>query len=244
MPMKTQLFKLQCLKRKKEEYYNKAIVDRKDPLYGMGSSFRRKNTTEKRSKHRYGFKRYSVRQRHRVTKETLKYRRNRPQYRLDSILRPYDVNSNYIDNKKLILLIYEKYYDFDYIYRKFQDGYKDVVFKRIFSLIGLSKDIRVLDFLRENYLEILHEAIVKFMNSIDNYVEESGFTFYTYLVNIFPYCFSSSFSLIEGMETKVDIVKDIVGDTDVNIYGNLLSYHVYMNNMSNKEKMDYIKEIL
>ena len=46
------------------------------------------------------------------------------------------------------------------------------------------------------------------------------------------------------METKVDIVEDIVGDIDVNIYDNLLSYHVYMNNMSNKEKKEYIKEII
>jgi len=142
-------------------------------------------------------------------------------------------------------LIYDKYSDFQSVLTIYQDGYHDNLFRRIFSLTSTLKDPIRLQFLEENYLDILHETIIKFIDTIDNYVEASTFTFYTYLVNVFPYtfsyCFSSIWNLNSNMDNKVD---ELVGDVDINLYNNALSFYVYTNNMKIKEKKKYIKELL
>lgn len=239
--------RLNALKKKKEKYYSDAIKAGKDPQYGMGKGYRMMNTLEHRSKRRYGFKRYSVRQSHRVTKKTLERRRKGYKYEFQSIIRPYDVDLCYKnkDMHQLMKLIYDKYSDFQSVLTIYQDGYHDKLFKRIFSLTSTLKDPIRLQFLEENYLDILHETIIKFIDTIDNYVEASTFTFYTYLVNVFPYtfsyCFSSIWNLNSNMDNKVD---ELVGDVDINLYNNALSFYVYTNNMKIKEKKKYIKELL
>jgi len=241
------LDRLIALKKKKEKYYSDAIRDGQAPQYGMGKEYRKKNTVKDRCKRRCGFKRYSVRQRHMVSKKTLERHRSGSEYRLDSIIRPYDVDLCYKnkDMHQLMKLIYDKYSDFQSVLTTYQDGYHDELFKRIFSLTSTLKDPIRLQFLEENYLDILHETIIKFIDTIDNYVEASTFTFYTYLVNVFPYtfsyCFSSIWNLNSNMDNKVD---ELVGDVDINLYNNPLSFYVYTNNMKRKEKKKYIKELL
>ncbi|RLA57904.1 MAG: hypothetical protein DRQ78_12895 [Epsilonproteobacteria bacterium] len=239
--------KLTYLKKKKEKYYTDGIKNGKDPTYGMGKGYRMMNTTEHRSKQRYGFRRYSVRQRHRVKSKTLEARRNNLKFEFYSIIKPYDVDLCF-DNKdmhQLMKLIYEKYSNFESVLTIYQDGYHDHIFRRIFSLTRVLKDPIRLEFLKENYLDILHETIIRFINTIDNYVEASTFTFYTYLVNVFPYTFSSCFSSIWNLNSNMDNnVDELVGDIDVNLYSNLLSFYVYTNNMKRKEIRKYIKELL
>jgi len=239
--------RLIALKKKKEKYYSDAIKDGKTPQYGMGKEYRMKNTVKDRCKRRCGFKRYSVRQRHMVKKKTLERRRSGYEYRLDSIIRPYDVDLCY-ENKdmhQLMKLIYDKYSNFESVLTIYQDGYHDVLFRKIFSLTRVNKSPIRLQFLKENYLDILHETIIKFIDKVDNYVEASTFTFYTYLVNIFPYTFSSCFSSIWNLNSNMDNnVDELVGDVDINLYSNVLSFYVYTKNMKRKEKKRYIEELL
>mgnify|MGYP006883056208 CR=1 FL=1 len=240
------LDRLRELKAKKEKYYKDAIDRGDDPLYGMGGEYRRKNTTQARSKRRYGFKRYSVRQRHRVTHKVLK-RRLQPPKKLETILSPTDINVAYESNNiPLIMeLLYESYGDFDYVFSKYSEGFSDISFHKILSLTGSNRSGDKMEYLKLNYSDFIIEAITRFIERIDNFVKTGSSTFYTYTVNIIPYLFSSYYySEYNKNSVMYELSEDIVGDNDVYLGLNPLFLHVITHNLKKAEKRNLIKLII
>lgn len=231
-------------KKKKEKYYVDKENKNHHSLYGMGGDHKR-NNTKSRPVHRYGFKRYSVKQRHRVSKKRLLNTRNKDKFKFESFIKPTDMNGIYKDINGLISLIYNAYSDPNRIIDVYNGNKKDPALKRIISFIGIKYNTDKLSFLYENYLDILHSSILKFIDNIDNYVDPGPAKFYTYFVNIFPYTFTSCFKFTWDIDPNVDNNLDgIVGDLDIDIYSNLLSLYVYTNSMSIKNKRIYFKELL
>lgn len=230
---------LRALKKKKEKYYADAIERGDPPLYGMGKEYRLKNTEEDRGKRRYGFKRASVRQRHRIKKANLLKSENFTRKPFETILRPREVNDyyDYYDMNNCYSYIYSCYHNYQDLIKKSCPN--DIYLTRVRHLIGPDEDKNV--FLLENYLEIFHEAFIKFIESIRNFNESNGASFYTYVINVLPYLFATKFNKawkLNSIALETVELEDDIQDSYTPI--NSLGVFIMINNMSNTEKRRFV----
>lgn len=231
--------KLRALKKNKEKYYADAIKNEAPPLYGMGKEYRLKNTESDRGKRRYGFKRQSIRQKHRIKKSALERGKRSSNRSFETILRTTEVNDYYddCDMHNCYSYIYSCYSDHKIFVD--HDCANDIYVTRVKHLIGNDEGRAI--FLYENYLEIFHEAFIRFMVSIDNYNESNGASFYTYVINVLPYIFSTTFNKawkINSIALETVELEDSIEDlyTPINPLGVFIRIH----NMSKIEKRIYV----
>ena len=126
-------------------------------------------------------------------------------------------------------------------YKKLSDGAhsNEIYLTRVRHLIGNGSDKEI--FLSENYLEIFHEAFIKFMESIENYNKTNGPSFYTYVINVLPYILSTKFN--KAWKLNSDALKTVELEDDIeDLYTpiNSLGVLIRINNMSNTDKRKFI----
>jgi hypothetical protein len=223
-------------KKLKAERYKKLEAEGQI-LYGMGGKNRLLNTEEARGKQRKGFKRHSVRQKHRLKKEHLWYHRNKKTkiycWSYNSYLRPSMVNRWYNQDKIDLIMeyFYKEYRDIDRLLSDYNRGYKDPLFVRFVGKSGILYNPDRLQILKENYEDILMDAIVNFMSEHKNYLPDVGISFHQYMYNIIPYrLLSSLLSFIpDNAQEYIDV--DDIEDKNYAIerYINPLGIHIINN---------------
>lgn len=236
------LKKLLEIKAKKDKYYQDLVDNNETPRYGMGGKYRRMNTEAARGKRRRGFKRYSVRQRGGVTEAYIQRRKewaNRKS--LCTILKPRIINQLY-EGKDMISImsyIYESYHKIQLL------DPEDLYLKRLSILVGASKNKERKEFLENEYTELFHSAIIKFMETINNYKQANNRSFYSYVINVLPFLFTTLFNKAWNVNSRAyESVDDLVGLEDVNLYENLLWIHVLTNNMTKKDKRELLWKMI
>lgn len=227
------LRRLEELRKRKRKYYAKKEKEG-EILYGMGGDNQLKNTVEDRGKRRYGFRRATVRQPHRLPKAVLKHKLNNKFkcYKFQSYLSYNQVNSlsnNHVHD--LLALIYTKYSDPNQLLEDYFWGFRDPLFKKIVSLTGIAKDPERMDRFLNDYNDLIIEALIKFVDEMNNYVESSTTSFYSYIVNIIPFRFASLFSsLFNDKEHVIIDTDEIIDETyDIDCSGNQLGLYILNN---------------
>ncbi len=188
--------KLRELKAKKKKYYSKKEA-KGEILYGMGGESRTKNTVEDRGKRQYGFKRTTVRQKHRLNGYIIDYRKRKGVrcYKHQGYIYTSTLNKKYKDRDiaGLLSLLYTPYQEPLVLLDDYRLGYRDPIFSRIVSLTGIKKDSYRLDIFLSNYNDLLIESLLAFISELDNYIASQRVTFYSYAANIIPYRFMTQF---------------------------------------------------
>jgi len=132
-----------------------------------------------------------------------------------------------------------------YVYESYSQFHaldaEDVYLKRLSGLVGASKNKERKEFLENEYTELFHSAIIKFMETINNYKQADNRSFYSYVINVLPFLFTTLFNKAWNVNSiAYESVDELVGLQDVNLYENILGIHVLMNSMSKKQKRELL----
>lgn len=89
----------------------------------------------------------------------------------------------------------------------YHNGFYDIVFSKTLTLCGLSWNSyreKNIDLFYNRYEDMLMDSLVKFMESKSKHDDSKG-TFYSYLINFFPYIFSSIYKKYQKYYDYIDI---------------------------------------
>lgn len=199
----------------------------------MGGKYKTQNTEKDRAKRRYGFKRASVKQKHRIAKGALEYRRHK---RLRCYTKQSYLNSVIINNIpqkerqfKIMELFFTQYNNIENLLRDYELGFRDPLFTRIMYLSNAHRCVDTREIFRENYNDLIIDTLLEFIGKMDNFVESNSSSFYAYMVNIIPYRFTTLFSsLLYKYNSHVDIEEyETVDDTqDPSVHVNELGIYL------------------
>lgn len=220
------------LRKKKEQktkYYKKRQLQG-EVSYGIGKEYRLLNTRKDRDKNRYGFKRYSIRQKGPLSKAA-RLRIERPYikcYKRMAYVSMAGVNALHGANRvqDIIELIYVTYYNFQTLMDDAYRGFKDPIWKRVLGITGVLKSPERYKILQDDYLEILHEVIIELYSAKDLYIPEYKRSFYTHLCYVLPLSFLAAITRRLSLSNKNEIANkavyseynNICEDNFLNIY--------------------------
>lgn len=183
----------------------------------------------------YGYTRISNHQKKRKTKKQLEYfvynKANRKialefkkklkiyQLYLDryndnnfySYLSPYYLNKYYHTDKnvyKSIGYIFERYIHFDQLITDWTKGIRDIIFTKIMTMIGADFDEDLEYFMNLYHEDIMIDTMMALLKDLSGYVHTNRSSFYTYVINIFPYTYCHAFNSIYVREQKYITLKD------------------------------------
>lgn len=220
-------------KKIKAKKYKKLLA-KGEIRYAHGGEYRLMNTEEDRGKRRYGFRRTTVQQKHFMSKKLIKYRQEKGTRiycrSFMSYLQPSKINKLHKDGNinQIIEEFYSSYQDPQKLLTDYRWGFRDPLFSGVVRKTGLTFNEDRQRIFLENYEDILSDSIVRFLSELDNYVEESKVTFYSYMCNILPYRILSSllYHLPKNITVDIDLetIDDETYDLDYEI--NILGIHI------------------
>lgn len=215
------------LKRiKKDHRSNKGEV-----FYERGKEFHLTNREDLRGKRRYGFKRHTMRQQRRISKSKLEGKRffNEEGSFFVSYINKSLINAQYNskDYAGIYEFLYTQFYNFEGKLESFYNGKKDDFFWKICKLCGLDHEEVNKNIFEEHYHDIFMDSLVKFIDSIDNYVYSKSNPFYNYLIYVFPFLFHNYFFSYRNSIDYEDINELEIEDTNYSIDSvNELGVHI------------------
>lgn len=227
-------FNIKRLRRREREreYYKRIAEEKGISLHSMGGGHRYNNVADGDRKRQYGFKRLSTRQRRRLSKTSKSIKEknlNIKCYKIQSYLYSKTINAYFKSNnlKKIWESIFNSYSDPNLLIEDYKYGYRDLIFSRIISLTSLFENSEA-EYIFINYYEdIFMSALEHFMTHIDNYADVGNVTFFSYMVNIFPYRFSYFFDSMRKMYRHTEIDVDSIPSWDSYDMGiNELGIHI------------------
>lgn len=215
-------------RKQKLEYYRNNRKQGKKLYNALDAGDRCCNTEKERGKRRYGFRRSTVNQMRRLPKDVVDWRRRKKIkcYSFNSYISTRKINKFYSDENlnQLMGYLYIFYNDPIPLLEDYRRGFRDPLFTKIVSITGVRKDIQRMDIFMLNFRDLFVDSLIEFITKVDNYVPETKVAFYSYMINIIPYRFSSLFSILLKNQSESLEVDNIVDETydiefDVNILG-------------------------
>ena len=227
-------------RKNKLKYYRKARERGDKMFYALDPGERCCNTEEERGKRRYGFSRTTVHQRRRLSKSLINHRKNKKKircYTFNSYVSTKKINEYYSkkDFTGLMEYMYINYKNPIALLDDYNSGFRDPIILRILSITGVLKYSNAKQVFLDNFQDILVDALLAFHDELDNYVEESGVSFYVYLKNILPYRFASSFSSYKESNVDIKIDNPINKTYEIDFGVNPLGAYI-LNNLKEMQK--------
>lgn len=196
--------------KKKRKYYSK-LKKKGAARYSMGGLLSVSNDPEVRGVRRYGFNRASVSQASLVKKQLLQKKLSKSKrntkircvrgfgYTSKRRINALYKNSNF---PEILKELYLKYQFIEVLLEDYGHGLRDRIFSRFMYLSKAREDESLLSALKEHYDEILVDSLISLVDKSDNYVEDSGYTYYEYCINVIPYYLTSNLLSIINYKDK------------------------------------------
>lgn len=218
-------------KKRKRKHYERA-KKRGQYLYGIGKGYRLSNREDVRGKRRYGHRRLTVSQKHRQSKKAVENRKKTKGYYC--YLKMCYLNSTFVnecykadDMTLLMEHIFRSYQDIDSVIDDYHWGYRDILTAKLNYLTHFISDLDRNSFFVRHYDEILVDSLLDLVSNRSRFIKQSGFSFFTYVVNILAYNMSTQFfRRFNGPQLDVIDPDECASTDDVESYSPLSAFIV------------------